>query len=192
MFVNVSPTFASSQETLCSLRFANQVSQIELGKAQKHVQVIQQVPAPPPAVALACASAAASESCTNPTPLKQAPSFSKRSSMGGGLMPMRLPGSSSHAMNMFASVAKDNKAELPPPPAPSAEPVLSLKARPIDFKRNYSSTVTAGHSSILPGKEPLQSWQTSQSQLALKKAKPSATGSYDKPQAGQSKSSSWR
>ena len=37
MFVNVSPTSASSQESLCSLRFANQVSQVELGKATKSV-----------------------------------------------------------------------------------------------------------------------------------------------------------
>eukprot|EP01038_Epipyxis_sp_PR26KG_P005679 gene5679-7839_t len=37
MFVNVSPTQASGQETLCSLKFANQVSQVELGKANKHV-----------------------------------------------------------------------------------------------------------------------------------------------------------
>lgn len=37
MFVNISPTIASSQETLCSLRFASQVSQVELGKAQKQI-----------------------------------------------------------------------------------------------------------------------------------------------------------
>jgi kinesin family protein C1 len=37
MFVNVSPTQASSHETVCSLRFANQVSQVELGKAQKQM-----------------------------------------------------------------------------------------------------------------------------------------------------------
>jgi len=38
MFVNVSPTVASSPETLCSLRFAAQVNSVELGKAQKHSQ----------------------------------------------------------------------------------------------------------------------------------------------------------
>lgn len=37
MFVNISPTNASSQETVCSLRFATQVSQVELGKAQKNI-----------------------------------------------------------------------------------------------------------------------------------------------------------
>jgi hypothetical protein len=37
MFVNISPTMASIHETICSLKFANQVSQVELGKAQKHV-----------------------------------------------------------------------------------------------------------------------------------------------------------
>ena len=37
MIVNVSPTQASSGETLCSLRFADQVSQVELGKAQRQM-----------------------------------------------------------------------------------------------------------------------------------------------------------
>jgi hypothetical protein len=37
MIVNVSPTTASGAETLCSLRFAKQVNQTELGKAKKHV-----------------------------------------------------------------------------------------------------------------------------------------------------------
>jgi kinesin family member C1 len=49
MFVNVSPTVASSQETLCSLRFANQVSQVELGKARKSVTQLtpaQIIPSP--------------------------------------------------------------------------------------------------------------------------------------------------
>ena len=38
MFVNLSPTFQSSNESLCSLRFAQRVNQVELGKATKHVQ----------------------------------------------------------------------------------------------------------------------------------------------------------
>lgn len=38
MFVNLSPTTASSSESLCSLRFAQRVNQVELGKATKHVQ----------------------------------------------------------------------------------------------------------------------------------------------------------
>jgi len=38
MFVNLSPTLASSNESLCSLRFAQRVNQVELGKATKHVQ----------------------------------------------------------------------------------------------------------------------------------------------------------
>lgn len=37
MFVNLSPTTASSNESLCSLRFAQRVNQVELGKATKHV-----------------------------------------------------------------------------------------------------------------------------------------------------------
>ena len=39
MIVNISPTAASSHETLCSLRFADNVSQVELGKAQKQMYV---------------------------------------------------------------------------------------------------------------------------------------------------------
>lgn len=38
MFVNLSPTSASSSESLCSLRFAQRVNQVELGKAMKHIQ----------------------------------------------------------------------------------------------------------------------------------------------------------
>ncbi|KAL7553481.1 hypothetical protein ACHAWF_016758 [Thalassiosira exigua] len=38
MFVNLSPTVASSNESLCSLRFAQRVNQVELGKATKNVQ----------------------------------------------------------------------------------------------------------------------------------------------------------
>lgn len=53
MFVNVSPTVASSPETLCSLRFAAQVNSVELGKAQKHSQmttvITQSSSAPVPA-----------------------------------------------------------------------------------------------------------------------------------------------
>jgi kinesin family member C1 len=37
MFVNLSPTSLSSNESLCSLRFAQRVNQVELGKATKHV-----------------------------------------------------------------------------------------------------------------------------------------------------------
>lgn len=37
MFVNLSPTTASSNESLCSLRFAQRVNQVELGKPTKHI-----------------------------------------------------------------------------------------------------------------------------------------------------------
>lgn len=37
MFVNLSPTLESSNESLCSLRFAQRVNQVELGKATKHI-----------------------------------------------------------------------------------------------------------------------------------------------------------
>lgn len=38
MFVNLSPTVASSNESLCSLRFAQRVNQVELGKPTKNIQ----------------------------------------------------------------------------------------------------------------------------------------------------------
>jgi kinesin family protein C1 len=38
MFVNLSPTLDSRNKSLCSLRFAQRVKQVELGKATKHVQ----------------------------------------------------------------------------------------------------------------------------------------------------------
>lgn len=38
MFVNLSPTTASSGESVCSLRFAQRVNQVELGKATKHIE----------------------------------------------------------------------------------------------------------------------------------------------------------
>ena len=37
MFVNLSPTTESSGESMCSLRFAQRVNQVELGKATKHI-----------------------------------------------------------------------------------------------------------------------------------------------------------
>merc|ERR1712151_230227 len=40
MFVNLSPTLESSNETLCSLRFAKRVNQVELGKATKNVKYV--------------------------------------------------------------------------------------------------------------------------------------------------------
>eukprot|EP00904_Undaria_pinnatifida_P001799 jgi/Undpi1/1161/HiC_scaffold_10.g04623.m1 len=39
MFVNVSPTAPSANETVCSLRFANQVSQVQLGKATRQLSL---------------------------------------------------------------------------------------------------------------------------------------------------------
>lgn len=58
MFVNVSPTQPSVHETLCSLRFAQQVSQVELGKASKSIFIA-------PSVAAANVVASTSSSSTS-------------------------------------------------------------------------------------------------------------------------------
>jgi kinesin family protein C1 len=42
MIVNVSPTAGSAHETLCSLRFAAQVNQCELGRPKKSAQIVQE------------------------------------------------------------------------------------------------------------------------------------------------------
>eukprot|EP00597_Dinobryon_sp_UTEXLB2267_P019263 CAMPEP_0201113282 /NCGR_PEP_ID=MMETSP0812-20130820/77759_1 /ASSEMBLY_ACC=CAM_ASM_000668 /TAXON_ID=98059 /ORGANISM="Dinobryon sp., Strain UTEXLB2267" /LENGTH=360 /DNA_ID=CAMNT_0047376797 /DNA_START=5 /DNA_END=1084 /DNA_ORIENTATION=- len=47
MFVNVSPTLASAQETICSLRFADQARAVELGKATKNVFTLLSSPTSP-------------------------------------------------------------------------------------------------------------------------------------------------
>jgi kinesin family protein C1 len=40
LFVNLSPTDASVNESLCSLKFAKQVNQVELGKATRHIETV--------------------------------------------------------------------------------------------------------------------------------------------------------
>jgi len=64
MMVNYSPTEASQQETMCSLRFANQVSQVEMGKAQRNIAILTQaaVPVVTPATAPSSSSSSSSSS----------------------------------------------------------------------------------------------------------------------------------
>ncbi|KAH8053741.1 hypothetical protein JL722_9216 [Aureococcus anophagefferens] len=40
LFVNLSPTPGSANESLCSLRFAKQVQSVELGKAKRHIETV--------------------------------------------------------------------------------------------------------------------------------------------------------
>eukprot|EP01041_Mallomonas_annulata_P000191 gene191-337_t len=47
MIANISPTMASAQETYCSLKFASQVNQVELGKAHKNVVTTVMIQEPP-------------------------------------------------------------------------------------------------------------------------------------------------
>ncbi len=58
MFVNLSPTHESYFETLCSLRFAQSVNKIELGRAVRNVTEadLDDGGAPAPAAAPAAAS----------------------------------------------------------------------------------------------------------------------------------------
>lgn len=58
MLVSLSPTMASAQESMCSLRFAAQVSQVELGKPKK--RVVESIEAPSTASVSAPTAAAAS------------------------------------------------------------------------------------------------------------------------------------
>lgn len=41
MLANLSPTELSTQESLCSLRFASQVNKCELGKAKRSLEEVQ-------------------------------------------------------------------------------------------------------------------------------------------------------
>lgn len=51
MLVNLSPTMASAFESGCSVRFAAQVSQVEVGKGKKKVEVLEDAPQPVSAAA---------------------------------------------------------------------------------------------------------------------------------------------
>jgi len=82
MIVNVSPTAASTNETICSLRFADQVSQVELGKAQK--QMYMQAPAAA-ASSAAAATSSSSGAATAARGLGKPVARGKRNATNAGL-----------------------------------------------------------------------------------------------------------
>ena len=168
MFVNVSPTLASSQETLCSLRFANQVSQVELGKAQKSIQICPQV-APP-------VQTTGVQSSISESDVKQVPSsFNRRGSMVPGGMPIRAHASSSHSLSMFASVKKEEPFSGP---IASSEPTVVARVRPAEAKRNFSTVNTSGAHVTLTGKDAITHWQMNQSQVNQQKKQKPAPGTW--------------
>jgi hypothetical protein len=161
MFVNVSPTLASSPETLCSLRFAAQVNSVELGKAQKHVQtttVITQpavTPAlPPPSSAVSSATATANGPTTR----------SRRMSVMPGMgSAARAAGVSSS--NAAAPVAASVVVAPPAPPAAvhsyhptierivEEEPPMPMPAPAQSFLSSESSTTVASSMLMTATKE---------------------------------------
>ena len=90
MLVSLSPTMASAQESMCSLRFAAQVSQVELGKPKKRVvesiEAPAQAPSAPSGAASSTTAAAAAAAAAAAWALRAnggAPGSSSSSSFAG-------------------------------------------------------------------------------------------------------------
>lgn len=93
MLVNLSPTELSTQESLCSLRFASQVNKCELGKAKRSLEEVDDEDA-------ASLSSHMSGNASTRAPSKRggakAPAGTRRSTVGGKKVPPgKAPGRSS-------------------------------------------------------------------------------------------------
>ena len=127
MLVNVSPTTASAFESLCSLRFAEQVSKVEMGEAKKKVAAIEDVPVPKPAAASSSSSTAGAalvrpsvSAASKPRAATAAAASSSSSSSSGGssrpaaFKPLTVHGSSSHLLMMSPSRSGGDALASPP------------------------------------------------------------------------------
>lgn len=145
MFVNVSPTLASSPETLCSLRFAAQVNSVELGKAQKHVQTTTVITQPAVAPAVPpLPSAVSSVAATTNGPTTR----SRRMSVMPGM------GSAARAAGVSSSNA-----------APVAAPVVVAPPAPPSAVHSYHPTIEriVEEEPPMPMPAPAQSFLSSES-----------------------------
>lgn len=148
MFVNVSPTMASSQETLCSLRFANQVSQVELGKAQKNAYIVREVQVSTET------SSVRPETAPNPTSAFSSLSSSRvgrRASLVGA--PVRQTSQSNPNLastKMFASTHDSSQINENTNPNPSTQPTSRRVT-----KREYG-TASVGLTGSTYSKKPKQ------------------------------------
>lgn len=84
MLVNISPTVASGHETYCSLKFASQVNQVQLGTAKKNITITtRSITAPTPAPVPSSSAAAPPQSNphhSSPPPTRARPLLTHQNS----------------------------------------------------------------------------------------------------------------
>lgn len=164
MFVNVSPTMASAPETLCSLRFASQVSQVELGKAQKHMVSTVAVPSSAPAPPVATSGRSSRSSMLMAPP----PAASLNSTISNQAAYCN----SNSMMNVAAQdVSIDNI--MPPPVAPAT------KERGVRFQLDPSPVQAPSEESSAASMRPFSGFSSSTEEGLGKAAnKPLAVHSF--------------
>jgi hypothetical protein len=140
MLVNISPTIASSHETYCSLKFAGQVNQVQLGTAKKNITITTKAPAAvvPPAPAPPV-SLASGQSNSSPPP-RARPVISHQSSSVISPPPVAItttlvPSQAALSMNgnksqfalaPAARIQHSQSMTIPPPPAAASQTVSAL------------------------------------------------------------------